>query len=285
MAKEENGVWRTVGGRRIFIKEGQDLATAMKESGKFEKKYKNKQEVNKRIKEINKKIYSENGVNKEEYDKLKKELDELKKIKKDLPDVKEIEIEEKVNKVLNGDYGELKEELKDKLYNVEDYENDYGIEQSYIDEIETDIQNKIEQLHEDGQISDLEYENFIDNYNEQLCDIMDEKGYDFYEHQGKIYYSMIPKAKKAYDEILKELDKRQVNYKISRSWDTGELPSIYVENDDNETFRIANHYNSRNQRFEAYSTEENKIYSTREYINYSDTILKDLDKFLESAKI
>lgn len=35
---EENGVWRTVGGRRIFIKEGQDLASAMKESGKFSKK-------------------------------------------------------------------------------------------------------------------------------------------------------------------------------------------------------------------------------------------------------
>lgn len=31
------GVWRTVGGRRIFIKDGQDLATAMRESGKFKK--------------------------------------------------------------------------------------------------------------------------------------------------------------------------------------------------------------------------------------------------------
>ena len=31
-----NGVWRTVGGRRIFIKNGYDLPTAMKESGKFE---------------------------------------------------------------------------------------------------------------------------------------------------------------------------------------------------------------------------------------------------------
>ncbi len=29
------GVWRTVGGRRIFIKNGQDLSTAMRESGKF----------------------------------------------------------------------------------------------------------------------------------------------------------------------------------------------------------------------------------------------------------
>ena len=29
------GVWRTVGGRRIFIKDGEDLATAMRKSGKF----------------------------------------------------------------------------------------------------------------------------------------------------------------------------------------------------------------------------------------------------------
>ena len=29
------GVWRTVGGRKIFIKDGQDLQNAMAESGKF----------------------------------------------------------------------------------------------------------------------------------------------------------------------------------------------------------------------------------------------------------
>lgn len=34
------GVWRTIGGRRVFIKNGQDLASAMKESGKFSKKNK-----------------------------------------------------------------------------------------------------------------------------------------------------------------------------------------------------------------------------------------------------
>lgn len=42
---EENGVWRTVGGRRIFIKEGQDLASAMKESGKFKNKYNETQPI------------------------------------------------------------------------------------------------------------------------------------------------------------------------------------------------------------------------------------------------
>ena len=31
----KDGVWRTIGGRRVFIKNGQDLASAMKESGKF----------------------------------------------------------------------------------------------------------------------------------------------------------------------------------------------------------------------------------------------------------
>lgn len=36
MANDDiGGVWRTVGGRRIFIKDGQDLTSAMKESGKF----------------------------------------------------------------------------------------------------------------------------------------------------------------------------------------------------------------------------------------------------------
>lgn len=35
MSDDIGGVWRTIGGRRIFIKNGQDLVTAMKESGKF----------------------------------------------------------------------------------------------------------------------------------------------------------------------------------------------------------------------------------------------------------
>ena len=46
MAKDDiGGVWRTVGGRRIFIKDGQDLASAMKESGKFKKSEKVKTEI------------------------------------------------------------------------------------------------------------------------------------------------------------------------------------------------------------------------------------------------
>lgn len=35
--EEEDGVWRTVKGRRIFIRDGEDLETAMRNSGKFNK--------------------------------------------------------------------------------------------------------------------------------------------------------------------------------------------------------------------------------------------------------
>ena len=32
---DEGGVWRTISGRRVFIKDGQSLTDAMRESGKF----------------------------------------------------------------------------------------------------------------------------------------------------------------------------------------------------------------------------------------------------------
>lgn len=53
MANSDNldGVWRTIGGRRVFIKNGQDLASAMKESGKFGGKYDNDITI-KRIMEV-----------------------------------------------------------------------------------------------------------------------------------------------------------------------------------------------------------------------------------------
>lgn len=56
------GVWRTIGGRRIFIKDNQDLATAMKESGKFKKaetKYKEvDKELENKLQEESNKVYA-----------------------------------------------------------------------------------------------------------------------------------------------------------------------------------------------------------------------------------
>ena len=48
------GVWRTVGGRRIYIKDGQDLVSAMKESGKFNSTKGLTKEGKEKIKELEK---------------------------------------------------------------------------------------------------------------------------------------------------------------------------------------------------------------------------------------
>ena len=49
------GKWRTVGGRRIFIREGQSLSDAMKGSGKFKSKnQKDREAKEKEIKEAKK---------------------------------------------------------------------------------------------------------------------------------------------------------------------------------------------------------------------------------------
>lgn len=80
----ENGIWRTVGGRRIFIRKGQDLSSAMKESGKFktrmnEKAVKGareedlKEQYKDSLNNVSKMEY--NGeITREEYDKAVKDI-------------------------------------------------------------------------------------------------------------------------------------------------------------------------------------------------------------------
>lgn len=308
---EENGVWRTVGGRRIFIKDGQDLASAMKESGKFKKKSSKEERAEQSVKiriqrdELREKL-RKGGLSQEEYEKIKNQVKELtaqkKELDKDLtetdlrearhrlekekyekttPKINKAEEDKIYNKLVEDNDKELEKELKNNLSNIEEYEEEYGIDEQLIDEMSSKVMEKIDEMRDEGNISDYVYENYIDNYNEKLSTIMSEKGYEPYIHQGKTYYSMLPKAKKSYDSILEELDKRNLSYKISRSWNPGELPSIYVENKNGNTFRIANHFNNKNQQFEAYSLEANKIYSTKDYINYKETVIKDLEKWLK----
>lgn len=99
MSTDIGGVWRTVGGRRIFIKDGEDLATAMKKSGKFKKSEtkdknddkKNKkmtdEEREKKIKELEKKkeetvgFLQKAGID-EEIRSLKAGYDDVKEYRK-----------------------------------------------------------------------------------------------------------------------------------------------------------------------------------------------------------
>lgn len=75
------GVWRTVSGRRIFIKEGQDLTSAMKESGKF--KYKNsdikKSNLDIKAEKIVTKMSSNDIDPKKEYDEWQQRIKEQEK--------------------------------------------------------------------------------------------------------------------------------------------------------------------------------------------------------------
>lgn len=82
------GVWRTVGGRRIFIKDGEDLATAMKNSGKFgKKKENNKNNREEKIKKLEEELEETKGFLakakiKEEIEALKEGYDDIEEYRK-----------------------------------------------------------------------------------------------------------------------------------------------------------------------------------------------------------
>lgn len=83
MANDTGGVWRTVGGRKIFIKEGQEISDAMKESGKFKSKSNkglSEEERKKKIEELEKKKeeaqgFFQKGAIQEEIDMVKDDFE------------------------------------------------------------------------------------------------------------------------------------------------------------------------------------------------------------------
>ena len=81
---ESEGKWRTVGGRRIFIKSGQSLSDAMKKSGKFKNKNQKKQmsyeDKEKRMEELAEKMDKMTDEGKDdspEFEKMAEEYDRL----------------------------------------------------------------------------------------------------------------------------------------------------------------------------------------------------------------
>ena len=80
---DSDGVWRTIGGRRVFIRNGQSLSSAMKASGKF-KKSKKLTEEEKGVKQTSKvinKLEKKDNLTKEEQawkNELKETREKLK---------------------------------------------------------------------------------------------------------------------------------------------------------------------------------------------------------------
>ena len=104
---EENGVWRTVGGRRIFIKEGQDLASAMKESGKFKGK------TDEQIKKVEKLENKKDDLNYEEVKEYtNKDVEKLNDLYGE--NIKNLERLQKtaLTRYVSGDYRRINEDLR-----------------------------------------------------------------------------------------------------------------------------------------------------------------------------
>ena len=91
----EKGVWRTIGGRRVFIKEGQDLASAMKESGKFKSASKGtaKKEMTKEEKVLE--DFKNSDGSKENFEKALNKISEMEYENKIDPD----EYKESISKI------------------------------------------------------------------------------------------------------------------------------------------------------------------------------------------
>lgn len=101
------GVWRTVGGRRIFIKDGEDLETAMKRSGKFK--------------------FSQKGLTEEAKKKLK-ELEKDEKFKKEFNDLleKSVEKENKYSVDKHEGFGDYNKDYVPVYNNDIDYTGDFS---------------------------------------------------------------------------------------------------------------------------------------------------------------
>ena len=112
MTKDIGGVWRTVGGRRIFIKDGQDLESAMKESGKFGNNNsfkKLEEQLNNIQKEIDK-LENKVSFDEDNFDELIKKRADLQKqlldekAKKDKNYIQDKELRDFIYDYTNGEY-------------------------------------------------------------------------------------------------------------------------------------------------------------------------------------
>lgn len=115
MAKNDiGGVWRTVGGRRIFIKDGQDLSSAMKESGKFGSKTKTSSN------QKNYKEMSDRELKDELYDndRMLNEMERRLSGRYELSDEKRDELERRAMH-----YESTKDEIRDELRSRKEQEN------------------------------------------------------------------------------------------------------------------------------------------------------------------
>lgn len=179
------GVWRTVGGRRIFIKDGEDLATAMKNSGKFKKNEINSEKNDKKVKT--------KLTNKDKEEEIKKLQEELEKTSR---------------------FNPKKEELRDKIKMLE--ENFEGTLEEYRAKKETDKQTIINSREEKENIKEQKIKDIEEKRKQLEKDIKDApkdklEQYEIIKENNPMlddYHTGIrsPKDIKTWDEIIDDED-------------------------------------------------------------------------------
>lgn len=208
---EEKGVWRTISGRRVFIREGEDLTSAMKRSGKFKgltekamkmvaenppEFQKAVKETNELINEQNKKDYMKklNDISKKEYENKIDKTQYDEEIKKATEDYK--------NKKAYNDY--VKKTLNNDEYLQANRPNEYFLKQMR----ESGIKTFADEIKEERNTDDIS----------PMSEYSDTTGTGLSDKQhsalSKMSMSEMQKLAKDYNIDTKGLSKKQLMAKI-----------------------------------------------------------------------
>lgn len=186
----EKGVWRTIGGRRVFIKEGQDLASAMKESGKFKsaRKFSKREELKKDI--AHQVTEAEKNGNTAHAEAGKRELERLNN-------------EEKEQAVKDYENGKISaEDVLNKFYGQEDKMKEAFEKMGYTAPTKENI-DKANKRHEEF-MNNLKNEEDFQKWrknNDANGEWTDEKAREIYENSKPVKYDI---KTKSYEEVSKE---------------------------------------------------------------------------------
>jgi hypothetical protein len=182
----EDGVWRTISGRRVFIKTGQSLTEAMRESGKFTKKDSDdkikskgidkmkkptREEIQKDIDELNDKLeegftYGEGNKEFNIDSDYSEAIDEINEFYNDIKEVEPDDVTDSFTDQFGIEYDNYEEYLEswenERWDAEEEFRTSYNKWQSSIGEDISKLNSKINKFVEEGNEVDL-YENFITN--------------------------------------------------------------------------------------------------------------------------
>lgn len=252
---DTNGVWRTIGGRRVFIREGKSLSEAMKESGKFKrsKKAESKENIEKKN--------SEKQIEKEFPDNLSDAVKEQARLLNtrsydDIDDVVDDFAEEQGISRTEAKYALLKDEFKQRQGAYMDARADGSYSDAEL--------NHMESMAKDSYFKLQEAQEQLDSFNED-----NRKVPDAYKD------SMITSRND--DEVIKDLNQRKEQLSNRKNRYT---PEEYKEQEDglNEGIKYAEQQKAGKNIVDEVN-ESNREYAKKkaeEYKNTKDPMFQDI---------